>query len=362
MPSRNKNPSAGGKLYGPFQIGEGGHGKQTPKDACLALGAFSRFDVGQGLNPIPLDADGKIPASYWGNIKLIEAGLDGPSALNAGSLGVYFITTFDNFTTYDVSAPKGDIRRDGRVIYFRAPLEAGEVSFFVDAREYKVTVLGDVFQKPTILSPVNDFEDGTTSITVVSSMAITQGSPDQISHVSSDWEIYTNFDLKLLFKRSYRSLNKNAWTVTGLDLDTDYYVRVRYNSLTGEKKTSEWSDVIHFKTSEPKFVNQPMILYPSGVQATVPAPLTISASAFLTTGYGESLDNPALLNHLSTDWLISTTEDFSQIAAMSSNDIVNKTSWTPSMLTPLTLYYVKCRYRNTAKVSAWSPAISFIIT
>ncbi len=361
MPSRNKNPSAGGKLYGPFQIGEGGHGKQTPREACEALGAFPRFDIGLGLNPIPLDSNGKIPVHYWGNIKLIEAGLDGPSVLNAGALGCYFLTTYDNFTTYEVTASKGEVRRDGRIIYFRAPLEAGEVSFFVDAREYTIQVINEVFEKPSILSPENNYEGGVTSITLLSSTAVIKGIPELLYHDSSDWEIYSDAQLNNLYKRAYKSQNKTAILFTGLDLDKDYYFRVRYNSLDGEQRTSAWSDVIHIRTSIPKFVVQPTIQSPQNQQLNLQAPVTVTASAFATSGYGESLDNPSLLLHASSDWLISTTENFSNIVAMSSNDVVNKTSWLPPNLGPLTLYYVKVRYRNSAVVSTWSNAISFMI-
>lgn len=71
-------------------------------------------------------------------------------------------------------------------------------------------------------------------------------------------------------------------------------------------------------------------------------------------------NNGGSTTHASTDWQISLYSNFSTIAAESTADNVNLTTWQPSTLTPDTFYYLRCRYRDSlSNVSDWSDFIGF---
>lgn len=361
MPSRNKNSSAGGKLYGPFQIGEGGHGKQIAREGCLALGAFPRNDIGLPYNPIPVDATDHIPPQYWGDIKIVETGLDGPLSLVPGGLGIFYMTTFDNFSTYELSCDAGTLWREDKIVYFRAPSEPGIARLNVEGREYLVTVLSTSLKQPQILSPDNHFEGGISSVSFQSSEAVIIGNPGILTHDSSDWEMSTTEDFSALFRHSYRSQQKTTWEVTGLNPNQDYYVRVRYNAVSGINKTSLWSAPLHISTNTPKAVVKPAITNPTNGQFGVESPLTITGSGFSVTGYSDTPDDLPFYTHVSSDWVIATNANFSDIVSVETQSTENKTSWTPTGLSPMILYFAKVRYSNSEHVSLWSDPVSFVL-
>ncbi len=63
--------------------------------------------------------------------------------------------------------------------------------------------------------------------------------------------------------------------------------------------------------------------------------------------------------HDATDWQIAIDKDFTNIVEQSLNDKVNKTSYTPTKLTPDTTYYVRVRYISDYHCSEWSDPVKF---
>lgn len=69
--------------------------------------------------------------------------------------------------------------------------------------------------------------------------------------------------------------------------------------------------------------------------------------------------------HLSSDWQLATDSDFTNIIRTSMNDGVNLTTWSPSQLPYLSIFYVKVRYRSDtvgsdgSPYSSWSNAVMF---
>ena len=349
MPTRISNPSAGSKLIGVFNIGEGGHGKTTAYEGLIALGGFPLQEVGQPRNPIPLNAEGKIDLLYFGNIDIVEIGVEGPMQLARNSLGIYYLTTFDQYRDYEVSCEQGQVFRKGKWIYYRAPDVPGEYGFKVDLRPVRIQVLGTQFMVPVIMSPEDNSE------TSSSSMLFTASSPSFVNPdgreqlVSTDWELSEDETFATRYRSAYHSDQLLSWQVEGLKMETTYYVRMRFNSYA---LTSEWSPVLKFKTVADKFIVKPSLLSPMNEAFGVSLPVTLEGSSFQAGVPSEV--------HMSTDWLISKTDNFGELVFQNLSDPVNKTRYTPEMLEPLTLYYVKFRYRSAERTSDWSTPISFV--
>ncbi len=68
-------------------------------------------------------------------------------------------------------------------------------------------------------------------------------------HQSTDWQLSDDAGFSNILQESLSdTVNLESWSVSGLSLDTDYYLRCRYTgSLYG---TSEWSDTAHVHTRQ----------------------------------------------------------------------------------------------------------------
>ncbi len=349
MPTRISNPSAGSVVIGVFNIGEGGHGKMTAYDGLKALGGFPLPEKGLPLNPVPLDAEGKIDLSYFGNIDIVEIGVEGPAQLARNSQGIYYLTTYDQYHDYTVTSEAGQVSRQGTWITYQAPDTPGEHGFQVDLRPVKVQVMGTQFEPPQILSPDSESETHSASLLITTHEAVFLDHDGREQHVSTDWELSEEPDFRTRYRSSYHSDQKLSWQVTGLKMETTYYARVRYNSFT---LTSAWSPVLKFKTVADKFITSPQLLSPANEAFGVSLPVTLVGSPFQASVPTEV--------HMSTDWLLSTTANFGNLVVQNLQDVVNKTTYVPPALEPLTLYYVKFRYHSAERTSDWSTPVSFV--
>lgn len=351
MPSRISNPSAGGTVIGKFNIGEGGHGKTTALEGLVALGGFPLPSVGQPLNPIPLDGDGNIANAYFGGLTVVETGIEGPTVLSRGSLGLYHLTTFDVFEAYHITCSEGgEVWRDGRIVYFRAPIEIGEAWISVAARKFTIDVVGTKFVQPTITSPEALSETNETMVTITGSTAVIENNPGTELHTSTDFELSKTEDFSVAYRANYRSTNLHQWQVTGLDIDVDYYARVRHNGIN---EISEWSEPLQFRVATVKTITKPVITSPADLTFGVALDAVIQGTAFQTAGYEDT--------HVSTDMMISTTQNFTNVVMDVQQSTTQLTSLPLTGLVPVTLYYARMRYRGeSGRVSDWSNAISFI--
>lgn len=137
-------------------------------------------------------------------------------------------------------------------------------------------------------------------------------------------------------------------SVTGINFNTQYYLRVRY---VGGIKVSPWSDPVLFTTaSDDRVVKTPTIVSPTDGQAGVSTTPTITASIFATES--------AIMNyqdtHQSSDWELSTVANFASLVASLYNSTTSKQSWLPGTITYGSGYYVRTRQRGAVKVSNWS--------
>lgn len=98
--------------------------------------------------------------------------------------------------------------------------------------------------------------------------------------------------------------------------------------------------------------NQPTISTPTNGSTNRDAIVTVTSSAF-SMNFGSD-------THFSTDWQLSTDAGFNNIVSSSSDDAINKTSWTVTGLIANTVYYVRTRYKGTTYgYGTWSTGSSF---
>lgn len=200
--------------------------------------------------------------------------------------------------------------------------------------------------KPAITMPVEGSTPSSLSVSMMSSAFTITGDTDV--HVSTDWQLSKTADFINVVHSSIGSAsNKTLWTPPRLESNTSYYVRVRY--LTAKYGYSEWSDPVSFKTILVTLAT-PSVVSPVNGDQSVSIYSTITGSAFTISGETDT--------HASSDWQVSTTEDFSSIVVSSINDTVNKTSWKPSGLVKETVYFIRVRYKAANNgYTAWSAPI-----
>lgn len=129
----------------------------------------------------------------------------------------------------------------------------GNYSSWSDVQVFSIAI--PVPAAPAITTPVNNATgvDATATVNASAFAAIS----DNSTHASSDWVIATDALFNNVVKTSSNdTVNKTAWSYTGLASDTTHYVRVRYRSTNG--KVSNWSPTVTFRTLA-QFVFSPVI-------------------------------------------------------------------------------------------------------
>ena len=201
---------------------------------------------------------------------------------------------------------------------------------------------------PAITSPTNNATNIDAQGQLTSSAFAVGSGVD--THATTDWEIATDAAFTNIIKSSMAdSSNKITWTPGNLPVNTVLYARVRYTgSYTG---ASSWSAVISFTTKQ-TYITTPSITSPVNAAVNQNNSVTITSSAFATSYTGDT--------HQNSDWQLATDAGFVSIVASSSNDAVNKTSWTVDSLLENTTYYARVKHRSAnSGTSDWSSVISF---
>lgn len=169
------------------------------------------------------------------------------------------------------------------------------------------------------------------------------------THDSSDWQVSTSPDFTVLVvNQTADATNKTTYAVSGLNMGTTYYARVRYYNAT--LGYTDWSGTSTFTTLTAS-IKQPVAAYNSITNTTV----VLTSSA-----YDVINSNSTTFPHLSTDWQVSTDTSFTGLVVNVSGDTTNKTSYTVKGLSKNTTYYVRVRHNNSVLASStWSATVSF---
>lgn len=221
----------------------------------------------------------------------------------------------------------------------------GHLSEYSDTVSFTTRDAG--ISDPTITSPTDGAVDTDKAIVVMSSVYNAFGHSE--GHSSSSWQIATDTGFTNIVEQSLLdAVNLTSYTASGLDDNTQYYVRVKYSSTTYE---SGYSVAIGF-TTKAVGINDPIVTSPTNGETEVGKNAAVVASAYsVFGGLAET--------HVSTDWQVASDSGFITIVSESPIDTSNLTSWTSGDLTESTTYYIRARYNSASYTSGWSMAVSF---
>jgi hypothetical protein len=335
--------------FGAVPIDNGGSSSKKLDKAVQYLGLLTNASKGIALGTADLDSNGKIKHALLPESIISEVvNVTGPALLKISQTGIYTITDFDSSTVYDIAATAGVVSRNGETITYTAAATPGNGGFTLNGKSYVIPVSYYGVVTPNITSPTNGQTGLGGTVNFTSNSFAMDGGTD--THASSDWQISTVNDFtSLVSSIADSSGNKNTWSVTGLNPNTTYYVRVRYKAAISGY--SGWSPVISFSTSASFTPNAPTFTNPTNGQNSVALSTTFNASAF---------NSPGVDTHYSSDWQIATDAGFTNIVKSTTDDTVNKSSWLVSGLVDLTTYYARVRYKGANfGYSDWSTVISF---
>ena len=138
-----------------------------------------------------------------------------------------------------------------------------QVTYDASGTEFLITIVQSaptgavtpVVNAPIVTSPSSGAQNQEPSLTLTSSPF--SGFGPVGSHLSTDWEVYTDASLTTLTASVYDSVaNLTSFAVSGLTNGEDYFIRVRHKSTTG--LVSGWSNLSSFTVKNPASVNPPV--------------------------------------------------------------------------------------------------------
>lgn len=209
---------------------------------------------------------------------------------------------------------------------------------------------------PSITYPSNGATNVPVNLTLTSSpFSSSNGS----THLNSSWQLSLSSVFSSINQQSPGSTtNLTSWTPSTLLPNTTYYAQVLHAATKdGVNTGSGWSPTISFTTGSGGSINTPSVTPSSGVLDAGSGVWTgvSSAPSFTTSAFGTATGADT---HVSTSWEIVTASGTA--VASSTDDTVNKTSWTPPALTANTTYRIRVRFKGTTNgYSAWSTQITF---
>ena len=199
--------------------------------------------------------------------------------------------------------------------------------------------------KPTNTTPANGATDVVVTPTLTASAFAFFGEAQ--THANSQWQVASDSGFSSLeWDSGVSSPPNTSIVVPALDNSKLLYWRVRYSgSATG---FSPWSAGTSFTTEAAATVNTPANVSPADAAIDQPLLVTVTSSAFGTTGGAQT--------HVSSRWQASLDGNFTNPAWDSGNDAVNLLSYTAvNPLTPSTVYYWRVLYTGSVTGdSEWS--------
>jgi hypothetical protein len=143
-----------------------------------------------------------------------------------------------------------------------------------------------------------------------------------------------------------------SFNITGLDVNTLYYVRIRYQD--SDDRWSDWSTVISFTTAN-IYIDTPVNTSPASLETDIGETPTLASDAFECINGSDT--------HASSDWEIYSDAGLTTLVWSSYDDTSNKTTATVpagELSASSTDYWWRCRHTGTTfGDSAWSTATKF---
>ena len=339
----------------------------------------------------------------------------GPSSLYTNQSAIYTLTNYDPAVVYLVATTHGSVSISGDSITYTAPDTIGTYGFTITAEHSRysvnhgVDVIQGITTMPTITAPTDGAINQDATVAVVTS-AFSSSYPGD-SHDYTDWQVSTDPAFTTLSHQSLNDqVNLTTWSLTNLDINTTYYIRVRHKGLYSS--LSDWSPVSSM-TTKPSFItpvitgqnpiyvdqSQHYIItnYDSNVAYTVsttygtvsisgdtvtyqPGPnpgmggfdiigtkfditvldTVVSKPSITSPGGGQVNVQPTLTvaasafgstnpldGHYSSSWEIATDSNFTTIVRSAYASLTELTQWTPTVLDYYTDYYVRVQYQGS---------------
>jgi hypothetical protein len=333
-------------------IPKGGHDGITAPEGADNINLLTNSMVNQALGVAGSDSGNyihvaQLPLGLNGNA---SANVEGLTTLEINQQTTYFITDYETFLAYTITAIRGVVSRLGDTITYTAPASAGPGGFIINGRAVNIPITASfTVNTPVITSPVNNATGLSTSPSFTSNAFGLSGGSD--THEGSDWQIATDSGFSNIVSQVTNSAaNKLSYNAAGLNSSTTYYVRVRYKGTAYDY--SNWATTVAFTTQAASTVNQPSITSPANGATGVAVSPSFTSTAFVVSSGSDT--------HEGSDWQIATDAGFTNIVAQTTNSALNKTTYSIAGLTGGVTYYARVRYKGTAYgYSAWSSTVSF---
>jgi hypothetical protein len=230
----------------PLPISLGGTAAKVASQALANLQLVNSDHIGQPNGITPLDADGKIPIQFLPPADVYGISVNGALTGFGGVTQTFKISDYDFDTVYTISCDSGTVSRTDDTITFTPANSNGLQTVTVNGNLYSVNVTKSMVMPPVILSPIDNAVDVTLTPQLVGDAPVVIGLPGNF--IASHWEVSQSIDFTVnVLTFDVTTGDKRLCSITeALVLDTNYYVRVRYETDT--LGLSEWSTVLSFHT------------------------------------------------------------------------------------------------------------------
>jgi hypothetical protein len=158
------------------------------------------------------------------------------------------------------------------------------------------------------------------------------------SYTISDYDDFTEYVLKTVGNKGSIFRNKSIITYTAPSLVGSYGFVINDKRITVQVT--------------PSLIKRPSIDFPIDNSINQPIDINFSSSNFISSILSDT--------HQSSDWVLATDIEFTNIVRQSINSSLNLTTWSVNNLDYDTTYYYRCRYKNnTGLYSSWSLTKNF---
>lgn len=197
-------------------------------------------------------------------------GIDGSNELMVATARPYQILGYQANLVYNVSTTGGlGWSRTGDIVTVSAPGLPGAGSLTINGLTKNIQITAAKPDTPTVNAPTFTQAGLLVDAEFTASAFFSQTFGQ--THVSSDWQLSKNADFAVLEKSVMDSgTDLTTWNADGLDVETNYYLRVRYKGTNGNK--SDWG-TLAFQTTAMGAVNG--ITGPAAVKTNTTTTYTI---------------------------------------------------------------------------------------
>lgn len=231
-------------------ISHGGTSGKSAEQAVTNLGAIKLTDVGKPAFPIALDEFGKVAADLDPNIGLSGLSLYGPTVVTVGTTVTYKLTDFNYMLNYQVNATGGIATISGDTITYVAGSSVGSYTLSVNNRVVPIELVPARPTAPSVIVPVANASNQATTVSFTASVFQMDAGND--THIATDWELTSNSATGLsTVPVPYvvgDTVNLTTWGVSGLQPQTTYFIRVRYQGTVSGY--GPWSETSAFTTGQ----------------------------------------------------------------------------------------------------------------